>query len=221
MPRPSQNIDQRLLAAGRELFPDAGCAGLAVRAVADRAGVNPGMLHYHFRSKDDFLRALLQQMYEEMFATLAGEAAHDGPAIERLRAALVGIARFLRANRRTVARVWIDAMGGAPVAREFIQANAPRHVGLLVGLLEQAQREGALRELPPAQRLMVLLGGVALPLVFVAGLVDAAALPPALRRAFDTEVMDDAAIAQRVDLLIEALRAPPPARTHRVKEKLA
>jgi AcrR family transcriptional regulator len=220
MPRPSQNIDQRLLAAGRELFPDAGCAGLAVRAVAERAGVNPGMLHYHFHSKDGFLRALLQQMYEEMFATLAGEVAHEGPAIERLRAALLGLARFLRANRRTVARVWIDALSGAPVAREFMQANAPRHVGLLVGLLDQAQREGALRELPPAQRLALLLGGVALPLVFVAGLLDVGTLPPALRRAFDTQVMDDAAIAQRVDLLLDALGAAP-ASARRTKAQAA
>jgi AcrR family transcriptional regulator len=213
--RPSQNIDQRLLAAGRELFPDTGCAGLAVRAVADRAGVNPGMLHYHFRSKDDFLRALLQQMYEEMFATLAGEVAQQGPAIERLRAALIAIGCFLRSNRRTVARVWTDALGGSAVAREFMQANAPRHVGLLVGLLEQAEREGALRELPPVQRLMMLLGGVALPLVFVAGLLDVAALSPALGRAFDDQVMDDAAIAQRVDLLLGALRAPGAARARR------
>jgi AcrR family transcriptional regulator len=210
--RPSRNIDQRLLAAGRELFADAGCAGLAVRAVAERAGVNPGMLHYHFASKDHFLRALLQQMYEEMFATLSVEIAQDAAAIERLRAAVLALARFLRANRRTVARVWIDALGGSAVAREFMQANAPRHVGLLVGLLEQAQREGALRELPPVQRLMLLLGGVALPLVFVAGLVDVAVLPAAARRAFEAQVMGDAAIAQRVDIVIEALRAPRAAR---------
>ena len=205
MPRPSQDIDQALLRAGRELYPERGCAGLAVRAVAEHAGVNLGMLHYHFRTKDNFLRAVLQQMYEEMFEQLGVEAAHDAPARDRLRAALVTIATFLRANRRSVARVWIDAMAGEAVAREFMRANAPRHIGLLAALLEAAQREGSLRDLPPLQRLVTLLGAVALPIVFVAGVVDAGVEPGPLLRTFEAEVLSDAAIAQRVDLLLDAL----------------
>ena len=38
-PRPSRNLDRALLAAGQELFPSRGCAGLTVREVADAAGV--------------------------------------------------------------------------------------------------------------------------------------------------------------------------------------
>jgi AcrR family transcriptional regulator len=71
MPRPSQNLDLALLQAGHALFPDAGCARLSVRAVAAAAGVNVGMFHYHFRSKDDFLRALLAQVYEDVFRAWA------------------------------------------------------------------------------------------------------------------------------------------------------
>jgi len=40
MPRPSRNLDRALLAAGRSLFPDRGCAALSVREVADAAGVS-------------------------------------------------------------------------------------------------------------------------------------------------------------------------------------
>jgi AcrR family transcriptional regulator len=217
MARPSQDIDQTLLRAGRALYPDRGCAGLAVRAVAEHAGVPLGMLHYHFRTKDNFLRALLQQMYEEMFEQLGIEVAGDAPAAVRLRAALVTIGRFLRANRRVVARVWIDAMAGEPVARDFMRRNAPRHIGLLAGLLEQAQREGSLRELPPIQRLVTLLGAVALPIVFVAGVVEVGIESALSRRAFEAEVLSDAAIAQRIDLLLDALGsdATPPRRKAR------
>lgn len=217
MPRPSQGIDAALLAAGRELYPESGCAALAVRAVAEKAGANLGMLHYHFRTKDNFLRVLLQQIYEEMFEQLAVEVAHEGPALARLRAALIAIAHFLRENRRVIARVWIDAMAGEAVAREFMRRNAPRHVGVLMALLEQAQRERALRELPPLQRLATLLGGVALPIVFVAGVVEAGVEPAAVRRQFEAQVMSDDAIAQRVDLLLQALGAAPGARTRREK----
>ncbi|HJV60860.1 MAG TPA: helix-turn-helix domain-containing protein, partial [Albitalea sp.] len=170
MPRPSKNLDLAMLRAGRALFPQAGCAGLSVRAVAEEAGANVGMFHYHFKSKDDFLRLLLQQVYEEIFEGLSGAAAHDGPAIERLRDALNAVAALLAAHRKVFARVWMDAVSGEPVAGEFLRRNAPRHIGLLFGLVEQARAEGSLRDLPTVQCTATLMGAVALPIIFGAGL---------------------------------------------------
>lgn len=207
MPRPSQQIDLALLQSGRELFPSAGCAGLSLRKVAEHAGVNVGMFHYHFKTKENFLRTLLQQEYEAMFATLAGAAAQDGPTLLRLRQALVAVGVFLREHRRLFARLLMDAMSGEPVATEFMQRNAPRHLGLLMGLLEQAQREGLLRELPPVQRFVLLMGSVAMPVVFAPGIVETGVGGAPFKAAFDAQVMSDAGIAQRADLLIELLCA--------------
>ena len=217
MIRPSNKLDAALLASGRALFPSTGCAGLSLRALAEHAGVNPGMFHYHFKSKDNFLRALLQQMYEEMFASLQLEAGHDGPTLARLRGALLALATFARDNRRVLARIWIDALAGEPVALAFLNDNAPRHVGLLVALVERARAEGVLRDLPPVQRLAFLLGALVMPMIFAAGLADTGAAPPAIRAAFDAQVMSDAAMAERVDLALAALAAQPaaPARRRR------
>src|SRR5262245_28443689 len=129
MPRPGRNLDVALLQAGRELFPQAGCARLSVRAVAERAGANVGMFHYHFKSKDNFLRALLQQVYEEVFAGLSQAATRPGDAIEGLRGALVAAAGLLVRHRKVIARVWMDAVAGEPVATDFVRRNAPRHIG--------------------------------------------------------------------------------------------
>ena len=209
MPRPSRQIDQALLGSGRVLFPQYGCAGLSLRQVAEHAGVNVGMFHYHFRTKDNFLRTLLQQMYEEMFARLSHEAAQDGSPLRRLRLALVAMARFARAHRALVARVWMDVMAGEPVACAFFRDNAPRHLGLLFGLLEQADRAGELRACPPVQRFAFLMGALMLPMIFVAGLVEARVAPTMLQHAFDDQVMSDAAIEQRVDLALAAIVAQP------------
>jgi AcrR family transcriptional regulator len=206
--RPSNRLDAALLASGRELFPTTGCAGLSLRVLAEHAGVNAGMFHYHFKSKDNFLRTLLQQLYEEMYAGLQLDAGHDGPAFDRLGAALTTLARFARDHRRVLARIWMDVLAGEAVALEFVRDNAPRHLGLLVDLVERSRAEGALRELPPVQRLVFLLGALVLPMVFAAGLVDAGVAPVRLRRDFDAQVMSDAAIAQRVDLALAALRGP-------------
>lgn len=215
MARPSQQIDQALLASGRALFPKAGCAGLSLRAVAEHAGANVGMFHYHFKSKDNFLRTLLLQMYEEMYAALAGQAARGNTPIERLRNALIAMARFARTHRRVLARVWMDAVAGEAVAREFFRVNAPRHLGLLFGLLEEAHADGGLRELPPLQRFAFMMGSVLMPMIFIAGLVESRVASLVPRRQFDAQVMSDAAIEQRVDLMLAALCAGRPAMRRR------
>ncbi len=207
MARPSRRIDLALLASGRALFPAAGCAGLSVRAVADHAGANLGMFHYHFKTKDNFLRTLLQQMYEEMYATLAGAVSQHGRAIERLRGALIALARFARDQRELLARVWMDALGGQPVATEFMRANAPRHLGLLLGLLQQAEHDGDLRPLAPLQRFATLVGAVVMPILFAPGIAQVSLGAAAYRRDFVPQVASDTAIAERVDLALAALSA--------------
>jgi AcrR family transcriptional regulator len=210
MPRPSQKIDMALLRSGRALFADSGCGGLSVRALADHAGVNVGMFHYHFKTKDNFLRTLLQQMYEEVFALLSVEAAQHGPALQRLRLALLALGHFLREQRPFVARVWSDAAQGHAVAREFVRANAPRHLGLLLALMAQAEAEGALRAMPPLQRFVFVMGAVAAPMFIAPVVAEIGIAGPLSPGTLAAQVMSDAAIGARVDLALDALRALPP-----------
>jgi AcrR family transcriptional regulator len=209
MPRPSQQIDQALLASARELFPAAGCAGLSVRAVAAHAGVAPGMFHYHFGSKEHFLRTLLADLYEAMFASLSQQAALPATPVERLRSTLGALARFARTNRQLLARLWLDAMNGEVVARDFFRDNAPRHIGLLLKLLAEGQAAGALRPMPPLQGFAFVMGAVPMPMIFAAGLIDAGVAPPGGKAAFDAQVMGDEAIEARIELALGALAAPP------------
>jgi AcrR family transcriptional regulator len=207
MPRPSQSFDLALLQSGRELFPSLGCKGLSLRTVAEHAGVNIGMFHYHFKTKDNFLNALLQGMYEEMFTSFTGSINPNAATMEQLRAALNVIAHFGRANRRVLARLWTDAMAGEKVAVDFFQRNAPRHLGVLLALLEEAQREGAIKALPPLQRFSMLAGSILLPIIFVSGLIESGAEGVIAFNAFEAQVLSDAAIAQRIDLVLATLRS--------------
>jgi len=209
MPRPSQHLDRALLASGRVLFAEAGCAGLSVRQLAGHAGVSPGMFHYHFASKDEFLRALLQQLYDEMFDGLQHQATHDGPPLERLRAALHALARFVREHRRLIARVWHDAASGEPVAREFLRRNAPRHLRLLLALLA----EGRVAPSAPLQGLAFLMGAVVAPLLIIPGFVSLGITAGLGSRTVEEQVLSDAAIAGRIDQALLALRSLPPAST--------
>jgi len=215
MARPSRNLDHALLSSGRLLFPEFGCGGMSVRTLAEHAGVNQAMFHYHFNSKDDFLRTLLQQFYEEMFGALTLAVDHEGSAALRLRHALHTIARFVRTHRRVVARLWNDVMSGQEVAREFMLRNAPRHVGLLFSLAAEAQAQGDLAEIAPAQMFSFLMGAVLLPMIFIGGLIDATGGRLPMLQEFDAAVLSDAAIDERIDRAIGAMSRRPAARPNR------
>ena len=116
MPRPSRNVDQLLINAGHELLPQTGVRGLSIRQVTEKAGVNLGMFHYHFKTKDVFVRAILEQKYNDMFQSLELQVQADAAAVEKLRAAVALLARWGRDNRVFFVRLLGDAFAGEKVA---------------------------------------------------------------------------------------------------------
>ena len=210
MPRPSRNLDRVLLAAGRELLALRGCAGLSIREVAEAAGVNLGMFHYHFKTREAFLRTLLQQTYEEMFGRLTLDARaraelRDWRAVDGLRASLRFLGRFLRDNRPLIARVLADALCGEKIALEFLRANMPRHLMVLQGLIAAAQHEGTLKPMALPQALGICAGCVAMPILAGGAIADH--LPRAKARVLRETLLDDAAIDERIEAALATLGA--------------
>ena len=210
MPRPSQAQDQALLDAGALLYPQLGCAALSVRKVAEAAGVNPAMVHYHFGSKDAFLTAVLQQVYEGMFSRLqaASEPAQGaaGDVMARLARTLFALGSFVREHRPLVGRLWADAMAGQGVVVAFVKANVPRHLGLLMTLLAEAEQAGRLRREPMLTRLSFIAGAVLAPMLMLGGAREMGVLPAMLAPLLDAQVMSDEALQRRIDWALDALK---------------
>ena len=224
MPRPSRNLDRALLAAGRALYPSTGCAGLTIRQVCDAAGVNTGMFNYHFGTRESFLRAVMQQAYEEMFARLSLATARPDAAAPdaMLRAALRVLGRFVRDKRPFIARLLADALAGEAVARQFVRDNLPRHVTVIAGLVAAGQARGTIRALAPAQALGTIAGALVLPIFAGGAIADSGLMPGPAARALADSVLPDAAIDERIDLILQGLAVPAgpaavPTRKRKVK----
>jgi AcrR family transcriptional regulator len=208
MPRPSRNVDQLLIEAGRTLLPQTGLRRLSIRAVTERAGVNLGMFHYHFKTKDVFVRAILQQTYNDMFASLQ-MTAHSGiSALDNLRASINLLARFGRDNRQLIVRLAGDALAGDAMAIEFLRANMPRHIEVIMQLLVQAQNEKSLRTLALPQALAFLIGGTAAPLLVGAAAIDSGFARMMVAQQLVESVFTDAAISERIDMALAGMAAP-------------
>ncbi|MEU8226890.1 TetR/AcrR family transcriptional regulator [Kribbella sp. NPDC048915] len=84
-----QEVRRRLLAAAAELIPERGWSAVSTRILADRAGVTPSVVHYHFSSIQDVLvEAAIGTMREVVAATDFTAAADPGAAVDAMMAAL-------------------------------------------------------------------------------------------------------------------------------------
>jgi len=162
-----------LLDAAFDLLGTAGWTGTTVRAVCQRARLNP---RYFYESFDD-LDALVVAVYDRLVHELAAEfadaiaAAADDPAAQT-RAALDRIVAFVDDDRRRARVLYVEALGNEALNRRRIEAG---HT--LVAALEQhaIDRNGP----PPAGEQIgrvaaaVLVGGTSeLVLAWLDGRID-------------------------------------------------
>ncbi|MEO8627863.1 MAG: TetR/AcrR family transcriptional regulator [Betaproteobacteria bacterium] len=207
MVRPSQNIDKRLLAAGAELLPATGCKGLSVRQLVEHAGVNLGMFHYHFKSKDNFIRTVLEQTYEEMFSALVLQVSEVHSPLESLRGALRVLGRFGRKNRVLMVTLVSEAMAGEALPAAFLRANLPRHITIIAQLVARAQRDGSIVKAPVPAVLAFLMGSVAAPLLLGSAITRHGVLPPETAALIEKSVLSERALDQRIEFALRGLAA--------------
>jgi len=206
MPRVS-DADRRLIKAAQDMLQHSGLNAMNLRKVAAKAGVNLGMFHYHFKSKDKFTRAVLQDTYERFFREFSLETTGNGPAGEKLRSALLTLGRFVGANRRMLLGILQDLLNKDKVALDFVKANAPRHGLVILGLVRQCQKEGSLRKMAFPALMPMLMGASLFPLIMVAMLehleVKRIGFIPFV--ILKSAVASDKALKNRVDLVLESL----------------
>lgn len=80
---------RQILKAAHDVALRQGIDGLTVRAVASRARLSHGLVHFHFKRKDQLVSALLDRVLATTLSLhVAGEVAHIRDPRERLRALL-------------------------------------------------------------------------------------------------------------------------------------
>lgn len=206
MTRPSQDIDLKLLTAARALVAEKGFSALTVRAAAARAKVNPGMFHYHFKSKRVFKRRVMESVYEAFFEKFALAARGEGP-VERLRESLRYLGRFARDHRREGLSLIQDAVGGDRDTVAFIGKNFPRHMKVILDLAVEAQKAGALALAPLPFVMTFILAGVGLPAFLYEAFQSTGTKRPFGFPLRDVEfsLLTDEAIDRRVDAVLRGL----------------
>ncbi|WP_326949634.1 TetR/AcrR family transcriptional regulator [Amycolatopsis sp. NBC_00348] len=83
MPKPSSDTKQRILATARDLFTQQGVQRTSLQDIADVLGITKPALYYHFQSREDLVRSIVQPLLDDGEKFLVEqEARGDAPVRE-------------------------------------------------------------------------------------------------------------------------------------------
>lgn len=140
-----------LTAVALDLFEKRGFAAVTIKSIGEAAGVNPALIYYYFRDKEDLFRASIESAVDqafEHFKTL--HERHDDPA-EIISAWLDTNVELYRVVRKMV-KVSLDY---ARSAREAPQVDASirrfydEEARVLTACVETGLRSGRFRDVDP------------------------------------------------------------------------
>jgi AcrR family transcriptional regulator len=142
---------ERILDAAELLFADHGFEGASIRAIVDDAKVNLASIHYHFRSKEALLEAVLARRISivneariQRFEEAEAAAAPDPPSVDAvLRAFIVPTVEF--AHRGESGATFVQLMSRMFTEPRF---SLPNFLGRKFGDTIARFSNGLVRALP-------------------------------------------------------------------------
>jgi AcrR family transcriptional regulator len=138
---------ESILEAARESLREQGYSRTSIRAVAERAGVQLSLVHYHFGSKQAVLVAVLERENEKLLERQHELFAGPEPLSEKWRAACRFLADDLESGYvRILWELWAAGLADEELAGRWRAATAGWR-GLMADVFEEWSREMEL-ELP-------------------------------------------------------------------------
>lgn len=136
-------LRRRILEAAQRLFRTRGVAGVSVRRIAAEVGIAPMTLYGYFGSKNEVLRGVWREFFDEVFTEMDRALGSEQPAATRLRrAAWLYLDYWLRHPDR-YRLVFLNEDRVRPGERYYAREEATtRRIRVLREVVAQAQAEG-------------------------------------------------------------------------------
>jgi TetR/AcrR family transcriptional repressor of nem operon len=204
-PARSATARERLLSVGLGQARRAGLRSITVRGVCQQADANLGSFVYHFGSRDAFVAEVIERWYGPLLERMNAAVDRALPPADRLRTLVLQLADWAAANSRFITHVLMDASAGEAAAQQFVRSLAGRHPALILRVLGEAQRAGALPRGEPMNMLLFLMGAIALPILLVERLAGVRLAPAGLARTLAAFAREREYRVQRLDWALAGL----------------
>jgi len=131
---------EKILEAARAEFIENGLRGARMQEIADRAGINKALLHYHFRDKEGLHQAALKSVIETVSGRIASALPEGGTSNspeEAIRLMVRSYMGVLRDNPQMVGMVLRELADGGENLGTLIESVGPMAQRLYRTVLEQ------------------------------------------------------------------------------------
>lgn len=146
MPRKrSDDKRRRILEAAVKVFARRGYFGAKVSEIARKADVADGTIYLYFRSKEDILVSLFDEVMTEHLERSRRELRRIDGAPARLRAVAAHHLRLFGENRDLAVVFQVELRHSTKFLERFTASWLQDYFALLGDVIEQGQREGSLR----------------------------------------------------------------------------
>jgi TetR/AcrR family fatty acid metabolism transcriptional regulator len=140
---------QQIIDAAIRVFARDGYYNSRVSDIAREAGMASGTIYLYFRTKDDILVSLFDQVMAEHLAAARQEVAGLDGAPARLRAIAERHLRLLGGNRDLAVVFQVELRQSTKLMERFTASWLKDYFDVVQGVIERGQREGSIRkELP-------------------------------------------------------------------------
>lgn len=149
MPRPPSDTKQRIQEVARELFAQQGVQRTSLQEIADKLGITKPALYYHFSSREDLVRSIVQPLIDDGEKFLIDQEARD--SIEP-RVLLEGFFDFHYRHRREITVIMSELTTLVDLGLIELVVTWRHRLGLLIF--------GPEPTLAQATRAVIALGGL-------------------------------------------------------------
>jgi AcrR family transcriptional regulator len=157
---------RQLVRIGLDLIATKGFEGLRFQEVAEQAGINNATLSYHFRTKEELIRGVLQYLGDELQKTPERPIGRPSTALEELRLEFKSMGRLLVKRPKlflVLTELSLRALRDPELGKGMRMLDHSWQ-GHLSRILEDGKKEGTLRRdidaYTAAQALMAQIKGI-------------------------------------------------------------
>jgi AcrR family transcriptional regulator len=160
---PPAGTRERIIEAALRAFAGAGFEGARTRDIAAAAGVNQGLITYHFASKGELWKATVERIFEQARQAFTAplQMLGDVDPATRLRLIVRQFVRFSAAHPELHRLIVEEGKSDSPRHRWLVDRHIrPLFEGTLA-IIRQAQSDGVLADVAPEHLCYIFLGAAA------------------------------------------------------------
>jgi TetR/AcrR family transcriptional regulator len=195
--RSDQATRKRILEVALTLFAARGHDGTTISEVARQAGVAQPLLHYYFESKTELWKAAINMVYQEHRDEFAA-AEHLLDSLEPRMVMQMMLRHWVQLSAKypEVGLIMQHEAGqDSPRLQWLVEQHLQPTQALTANVLESAQREGSIKEIPVQHLIPIITGAVRF--FFSSG--------PYMKSIFGIDVNDPAEIKKHADYIVDIL----------------